>query len=132
MAEQNMSDLEFGHSAGAIHKGRVDCWGTGPFIIEAEGKKFRFGDSDRFGPYLCDKHGDPLANELPPERSGFWIAHRSWVRGGRRVDADGVTCIYDLLRPTTYRRIAGNHAVIVEAGDEGGGYIEIKGKRDAK
>ena len=118
--------LEFGHSVNFIAKGRTDCWGTGPFSIEAGGARFRFIDSDRFGPHIADKHGDPVANPWPPERSPFWIAHRAWRRGGMRLADDGATCIYDVPRPSKVRRIGKRSVVIVEAGDEDGGMVEVE------
>lgn len=120
---------EFGH----IHAGgagfRVDGWGAGPFFIEAGGKKFRFGDSDRFGPFLCDRHGDPLTNELPPERSPFWLAHRAWVKQGRRLADDGETCIFDPLKPTVIRIKPNREIVVIEKGDDGGPCLDESGRR---
>lgn len=120
---------EFGHSH-AIGAGFcVDGWGAGPFWIEAKGKKFRFGDSDLFGPFLCDRHGDPLKNELPPECSPFWTAHRVWVRQGRRLADDGKTCVYDWPKPTIIRITAARQIIVVEQGDECGWYLDEAGRR---
>jgi len=85
---------DFGHMGAITPNVCIDVWGAGPFFIEAGGQRFRFGDSDRFGPYLANRHGDPLANPWPAERSPFWRAHRIWVRQGRRLE-DGVNCIWD-------------------------------------
>jgi hypothetical protein len=101
---------EFGHNAISGPGFHADSWGAGPFVIHAEGKSFRFGDSDRFGPYLADRHGDPLRNEYPPTRSPFWRAHRIWVRQGRCLAED---------------RISKRSAVVVDGGDEDGKTIEV-------
>lgn len=120
-----MSD-EFGHNAAIIPGvARIDSWGVGPFVIEAAGKSFRFEDSDRFGPALVNKRGDPLAKPYPSERSPFWRAHRIWKRQGRRLAEDGATCIWDEPKPTTVRMIGRRDAVIVENGDEDGRIIRL-------
>lgn len=114
---------EFGHAYGGGKGFRFDSWGAGPFMIEVKGKSYRFGDSDRFGPYLADKHGDPTANPYPAERSPFWRAHRIWVRQGRRTE-DG-KCIWDEPKPTTVRMIGKRSCVIVENGEEDGETIRL-------
>jgi hypothetical protein len=111
---------EFGHIAYRGPGFRVDTWGAGPFVIKAGGKSWRFEDSDRFGPALCRKNGDLLANPYPPERSPFWAAHLAWVRQGRRVAEDGEFCVWEPLRPTKVRHIGGARHVVVEHGDPDG------------
>ncbi len=115
---------EFGHIASIGGGICIDAWGAGPFVISAGGKLFRFEDSDRFGPSLIKKNGDICTNPWPCERSPFWRAHRLWVRQGRRTE-DGVICVWDEPKPTKYRKI-GRTRVIIENGDEDGGYIEIR------
>ena len=116
---------DFGH-IGIIAGGVcLDAWGVGPFVIEGKGTIYRFEDSDRFGPNLIKKDGDPAKNQ-PGERSPFWKAHRLWVRQGRRTADDGMTCIYDQPRPTLYKKIARGFRLIVENGDEDGDFIEIE------
>lgn len=118
-----MSD--FGHKGSIITGlGCFDSWGAGPFVIEAKGKSFRFEDSDRFGPSIIKKNGDPIANPWPSERSPFWRAHSLWARQGRRVAEDGITCLYDEPRRTLVRRIGRTH-FIVEAGEDDGEYLVI-------
>lgn len=113
---------EFGHF-GIIGGGVcLDSWGAGPFVIEAGGRFWRFEDSDRFGPSIILKNGNPAAQQ-PGERSPFWIAHWAWMKQGRRVEDDGMTCIHDPLKPTLYRKV-GRMNIIVENGDERGGYVE--------
>jgi len=90
-----MSETEFGHVASRIGAACFDVWGTGPFeIADENGKKYRFEDSDRWGPHLIKRNGDLLTNG-PSETSPFWRAHRIWARQGRRVEADGISCIWD-------------------------------------
>lgn len=97
----------------------IDAWGSGPFFIKAGGKSFRFGDSDRFGPYLATKHGDPT-NAYLSERSPFWRAHRIWVRQGRRLEDDGKTCVWDEPKPSKVRRLSRSSVYQIEAGEEDG------------
>lgn len=110
---------EFGHFYAGGKGLRIDYWGAGPFTIEAEGKSFRFEDSDRFGPALVDRHGDPIKNPWPSPRSPFWRAHRIWVRQGRRLE-DGKACIWDEPKPQTVRRLNRRNWMLVEAGEEDG------------
>lgn len=118
---------EFGHHGIKIAGlGYIDSWGSGPFVITAGDKSFRFEDSDRFGPSLIKKNGDISQNPFPPQNSPFWKAHRLWRRQGRRTAPDGVTCIYDDIKPkpTIYRRL-GKELIVIEHGDEDGEMIEI-------
>lgn len=90
--EREQAKPEFGHAHTRFRSGGfVDAWGAGPFTIEAGGKHFTFEDSDRFGPVVLNSDGDP-ASRQPGARSPFWNAHRHWVDGGRRLQADGKTC----------------------------------------
>lgn len=116
---------EFGHIA-AIGPGFcIDSWGAGPFFITDEkGKQWRFEDSDRFGPSLIDKKGDPLKNPWPGPRSPFWRAHRIWVRQGRRLE-DGKKCIWDEPKPQIVRMLSKRVAVVVEPGGEDGKVISL-------
>lgn len=115
---------EFGHH-GIIGAGFcIDCWGAGPFIIEVDGKEYRFEDSDRFGPSLLNKD-DSIKARQPGERNPFWMAHLAWVRQGRRLDADGVHCVWVPLKPTKFERV-GQKNIIVEHGDADGPFVEVR------
>jgi len=116
--------MEFGHEAGSVAGWRIDAWGAGPFEITARGKAFRFEDSDRFGPHLVKADGELRENPWPGGRSPFWMAHRCWVRQGRRLADDGKTCIWEMPRPTLWTR-RGRDKIVVENGDEDGEWIEI-------
>lgn len=72
----------------------IDSWGAGPFVITHAGGTYRFEDSDRFGPYMIKKNGDPTTRQ-PGEHSPFWAAWHSWKSQGRQTAEDDVTCIYD-------------------------------------
>lgn len=120
-----MSD--FGHNAMAFNSAgayvvRVDSWGDGPFVLEAEGKSFRFEDSDRFGPYLLTKRDEIAANPYPGKYSPFWRAHRIWVRQGRRVEDAGNywKCLWDEPKATVAKHIGGRYYMIVDHGEEDG------------
>lgn len=110
---------EFGHFA-AIGRGVcIDAWGAGPFEITVGRKNFTFEDSDRFGPLILDRRGMP-ADDQPPERSKFWMPYHMWLKGGRRLADDGKTCIWDMPKPTTVKRVRfkeGWTKVVVETGD---------------
>lgn len=89
---QVISD-QFGHatiSAAGVH---IDSWGAGPFKITVGDETFEFEDSDRFGPVHCED-GEPSGYQFI-EKSPFWPAWEAWKSQGRRVAADGVTCIWD-------------------------------------
>lgn len=84
---------EFGHvavSAAGVH---IDSWGAGPFKITVGDETFEFEDSDRFGPMECED-GEPTGFQLE-EASPFWDAWKTWKSQGRRVAADGITCLWE-------------------------------------
>lgn len=118
-----MSD-EFGHLGVIGPNLCMDAWGAGPFVISAGGKLYRFEDSDRFGPSLVTLGGD-IAAVQPGENSPFWRAHRLWVRQGRRLAEDGVTCLWDEPAPMIVRHLGGRHYDIVEPGEEDGALIKL-------
>ncbi len=107
----------FGHTAINGNGFFADSWGRGPFEIEANGKTYRFEDSDMFGPALLRKDGELRANPYPNERSPFWRAHSLWRKQGRRVADDGVTCIWNEPRPMLVRHI-GNRNEVIDCGEE--------------
>jgi hypothetical protein len=122
---------EFGHHAASVVIGDgvrvyIDSWGSGPFTIEAEGKTFRFEDSDRFGPMLVTECGNIADPPQPGERSPFWRAHRIWVRQGRRLAEDGVSCRWVEPKPTLVRRFSRRSAVVIEHGKEDGEVVEVE------
>lgn len=121
-----MSD-EFGHIFGSVAGSHIDAWGAGPFVLTVRDKVYRFEDSDRFGPALIKKNGDPLKNPWPPERDPFWKAHLAWRRQGRRMEADRTTCIFDPLTPTTYYRKSprSKEIIIVQDGTDEDAFIEV-------
>ena len=98
----------------------IDSWGSGPFLINAGGKPYRFEDSDQFGPSLITPRGDIAANPWPAERSPFWRAHRIWRLQGRRVLEDGISCVWDEPKPQVVQNIGGKHYKVVENGEEDG------------
>ena len=118
---------DFGHKAASFAGAHIDVWGAGPFVISYHGKTWRFEDSDRFGPAILTKQGAVSERPMPSQRSPFWIAHYLWVRQGRRLENDGMTCIVDPPRPTIVRKVGGMR-FLVEEGDRGGETIEIDGE----
>ena len=135
-----MSEFGHNHLIGALKAGKesygicIDGWGAGPFVIMHDGKLWRFEDSDRFGPALVKRNGDPLAKPWPGERSVFWRLHHIWRKQGRRFADDGTTCVleYTEPRPSKYVR-RGRNKIIVEHGDHDGcydgGFIEVSHDR---
>jgi hypothetical protein len=116
---------EFGHQGAVLPGfGCIDTWGRGPYVIEADGKSFRFEDSDRFGPSLINKDGEIKKRPFPGGGSPFWRAHRCWVRQGRQTAEDGVTCIWTVPKPTIVR-VIGRTAIVVQQGEEDGGMIDV-------
>lgn len=83
---------EFGHSAINVGDFHLDSWGAGPFKISVGAEIFEFEDSDRFGPVHCE-NGEPSGFQFLQE-STFWPAWQAWKDQGRRVAADGVTCVW--------------------------------------
>jgi len=116
---------EFGHFASIGGGFCLDSWGAGPFVIKTSDRtSFRFEDSDRFGPSLVKSNGD-ISDTQPKERSPFWRAHRIWVRQGRRLEADGVTCMWDEPKPMVVYPISGRSSYIIENGEEDGRVITL-------
>ncbi len=124
----------FGHIHSRGSTMNLDSWGAGPFVIEAEGKTFRFEDSDQFGPALLRKDGALKANPYPEGRSPFWRAYWLWKKQGRQVKDDKTTCIWREPKPTLVRKI-GNRFMVVELGEEdmdGFNIVEITAPFDKK
>ncbi len=126
-----MADREFGH---IVHVGkldgyavRCDTWGAGPFLLTVAGRQHRFEDSDRFGPLRVRKDGSIPSDPWWPERHPFWVAHRCWVRQGRRLESDGVTCIWAPPKPTVVRHLGGRNFMMIEDGDEDGDLVDELG-----
>ena len=113
---------EFGHFGVIGENFCLDTWGAGPFVLEHNGKAWRFEDSDRFGPVWIRKDGVPSERQ-PTERSPFWRPYYAWRDQGRRVDGD--RCVFELHPPRPHKvRMMGRHYLLFEEGDEGGG-IEV-------
>lgn len=85
---------EFGHIGIRMVDGFMDAWGVGPFVIEVDGKRYRFEDSDRFGPSRVNKDGEISKNPFFAKYSPFWIGWRKWRDQGRKVAEDGETCLW--------------------------------------
>ena len=117
-----MSD--FGHFHGHVGSMHIDAWGAGPYEIEIDGKRFRFEDSDRFGPQRLKRNGDPTDSNFG-ERSKFWEAHALWVAQGRRVADDGVTCLWRKALPTIVQKIGNMHMVLQHGEPNARGGIAI-------
>ena len=116
---------EYGHHYGTVGIMHFDTWGSGPFVItDANGKQYRFEDSDRFGPSLITKNGS-ICSAQPGEQSPFWRCHRIWGRQGRRTETDKVSCVWNEPKPTKFKKISKKHCLIVEDGEEDGAMIEV-------
>jgi hypothetical protein len=118
---------EFGHIASNGKGLFIDSWGAGPFIIrDGKGAWHRFEDSARFGPYIVTLRRNEISSQQPGARSPFWKAHRIWVRQGRRLSDDGISCLWDQPKPTTVRKVAGRQYMVIENGDEDGEVIIVE------
>ena len=115
--------VEYGHT-GIIGNGIcLDAWGAGPFIMPIAGRARRFEDSARFGPMILTKNDDPSSWQ-PGENHIFWDWYERWVRDGRRVEDDGMTCIVAPPKDTLYRMV-GRRRMLVQEGDRDGKLIDV-------
>jgi hypothetical protein len=124
---------DYGHQYGNVGGAFIDSWGRGPFVIEIGRKSFRFEDSDMFGPTRLRPDGE--IDERHPffgERSPFWEAFYAWRKGGRRVAEDGITCVWDQLKPTKIYMIDEKNAVVIEQGDDGGAIVDVTDEMKAR
>jgi hypothetical protein len=78
---------DFGHRYARCPGICIDIWGAGPFIIG----RWRFEDSDRFGPNFIRKDGQP--RNPPKEYDSFWNLYKRWRDNNRPMEKDGITCI---------------------------------------
>lgn len=116
---------EFGHFGKVIPGfGCIDSWGAGPFEIIVGAKRFRFEDSDRFGPTLIKRDGSEISNQ-PTERHPFWRGYDPWRAQGRQLADDGVTCIWCEPKPTTVMKLHGRQHLTIEDGEDGGQVIVL-------
>jgi hypothetical protein len=125
-----MTTTEFGHETTniGVMSCHIDVWGVGPFVITHDGKSWRFEDSDRFGPALVKKNGDLLNEPYPLQESPFWFAHAVWKNQGRKVEYDGITCVWRMPKPATVR-CHGRSMIVVEHGAKYGAIISaVTGK----
>jgi hypothetical protein len=60
--------------------------------IIVRGKPYYFDFSERFGPYQQNKDGSERKREWPKH---VWDAFQWWFDQGKRMEPDGVTCIWD-------------------------------------
>lgn len=123
----------FGHNFASGPGFFIDSWGRGPLVIENRGKSFRFEFSEQFGPTRLRPDGE-IDERFPffGQRSPFWEAFTAWRKGGMRIDDDGVTCIWDHLKPTKVYMLDDKNAVVIEQGDDGGAIVDITEEMTAK
>jgi hypothetical protein len=66
--------------------GCLCCGSVAPtYLIEADGRDWRFELHSHFGPATVRRNGD-LTTEQPGERSPFWKAFELWIEQDKRVD----------------------------------------------
>lgn len=71
-------------------------------VLEVGGERFRLLWSERWGPSVCDGHGDPL-DKQPGPRHAFWRAASLWNRQGRRMD--GLRAVWHEPKPQILQKI---------------------------
>ena len=77
-----------------IAGGSVSLGGPDRRIVDATGKAWTFEDHPRLGPVVLNKRGD-VAKQQPGSRSAFWPAWQAWKEQGKRVQADGLSCMWE-------------------------------------
>lgn len=60
--------------------------------IIVRGKPYYFDFSERFGPYQQNKDGSERKRDWPKH---VWDAFQWWFDQGKRMEPDGVTCIWE-------------------------------------
>jgi hypothetical protein len=63
-------------------------------ITDEAGKSWLFEDHPRFGPIVLNRRGEPASTQ-PGSRSPFWTAWQWWNQGGKKLNADGITCVWE-------------------------------------
>ena len=130
---------DFGHcfASGTFPDERfhIDAWGTGPFFIRVLGKRYKFEDSDMFGPFLLNKDGSVSSKQPISERHPFWLGYQMWRNGGRRVRWGGRVCVYEKPKPGTYWKDPATRLSWFLSdppyGLEHLGYVEVERPKDA-
>jgi hypothetical protein len=113
---QAMSD--YGHFGSVANGFAIDTWGAGPFTICDKDKQWSFEFSDRFGPLLLDRHGEPSKRQPVGARHPFWKPFNCWLSQGKQVQ-DGVAAWHEPL-PMVLRQIVGRCYEIQQEGEEHG------------
>jgi hypothetical protein len=114
---------EYGHFGRVVAGCAIDAWGAGPFILRDKGKEWSFEFSDRFGPILLNKDGEPRALQPISPKHPFWRPFNAWLAQGKKVE-DGVAVWREPL-PTVLRHIVGRHYAVEEKGEDGGQTIVL-------
>lgn len=106
----------------------ISYGGPDRLITDGEGKAWKFKDHPVFGPIVLNKHGDPAADQ-PGSRSTFWPAWACWKDQGKRLEEDGITCVWDAPQPHVVEHLGGNHYRHVSGDPEGDLQIVKRGAR---
>lgn len=77
-----------------IAGGTLNMGGPDRRIEDAAGKVWIFEDHPRFGPVVLNSRGNPTAQQ-PGGRSAFWPAWQAWKDQGKRLQIDGLTCLWE-------------------------------------
>ena len=76
---------------GGVH---ISFGGPDRIITDSAGRTRRFEDHPHLGPIVLNQRGDEHRAQ-PGSRSAFWPAWQAWMDQGKRLEADGLTCIWD-------------------------------------
>ena len=114
---------EYGHFGSITNGCSIDAWGAGPFTLRDKDRQWSFEFSDRFGPVLLDKDGEPLRRQPISPRHPFWKPFNAWLSQGKRV-ANGVA-IHQNPRAIVAKHVGGRNYVIEHPGEDGGDLVII-------
>lgn len=87
------------------------CSDPGDYRIKVDGKIYTFEFSDRFGPIVLNRRGDPMSKQ-PGPKNKFWWAVSSWKQRGKEIDDDGL-CVWFTEPEDILRHIAGRHYIVI-------------------
>lgn len=100
-----------------IEAGFFDSFSSGPFVLEHEGRSWRFEFSEQFGPSLVDDQGEILSRQPTSPHHPFFGPFHQWLWQGQQLDGDRcVFCSEMTGRPNIVRHVGGFDYELVRKG----------------